>query len=314
MCNMASDTRSFENNLTPELLMRLGEGLLSSGTMLALFAPDDSLNFATPDFLRLYDVQPGHQTFGSVMRHCYAHKTGPLIETDDIDAWLEAANIKRRSRSLRKFEVDMVDGRWMYAIETRFDDDWVLLAVTDYTAVKHKEATLRTARDEAIVASETDHLTGLFNRGAAMKRFGAILDRAVQAGQDFSVVLLDLDHFKMINDHFGHDGGDQVLVHFAGCMRNALRDRDVTGRVGGEEFLIVMPGASVSQASGMVERLRAHLRDQRLKVGDVTLRYTFSAGIAGWQPGKTLQGLYRDADQALYAAKSAGRDQARNAV
>ena len=60
MCNMASDTRSLENNLTPELLMRLGEGLLSSGTMLALFAPDDSLNFATPDFLRLYDVQPGH--------------------------------------------------------------------------------------------------------------------------------------------------------------------------------------------------------------------------------------------------------------
>jgi diguanylate cyclase (GGDEF)-like protein len=294
--------------------MRLGEGLLNSGTMLALFAPDDSLNFATSDFLRLYDVQPGRQTFDSIMRHCYTHKTGALIETDDIEAWLAAANAKRRSRALRKFEVDMVDGRWMYAIETLFDDDWILVAVTDFTAVKYTEFTLRTARDEAIAASETDHLTGLFNRGAAMKRFGSILERAVQAGQDFSIVLIDLDHFKMINDHFGHDGGDQVLVHFAGCTREVLRDRDVVGRVGGEEFLFVMPGASISQASAGVERLRAYLRDQRLKVGDVTLRYTFSAGIAGWQAGKSLESLYKDADQALYAAKSAGRDQARNAV
>jgi diguanylate cyclase (GGDEF)-like protein len=186
--------------------------------------------------------------------------------------------------------------------------------VTDFTAVKYKEFTLRTARDEAIVASETDHLTGLFNRGAAMKRFGAILDRAAQDGQLFSIVVLDLDHFKMINDHFGHDGGDQVLVHFSSCMRDVLRDRDVTGRVGGEEFLFVMPGASMDQAAAAVERLRAHLRDQRLRVGDVTMRYTFSAGIAEWAPGKTLQGLYKEADQALYAAKSAGRDQARNAV
>ncbi len=311
---MASDGKSYQSNMTPQLLMRLGEGLLNSGTMLALFAPDDTLQFATPDFVRLYDVQPGPQTFGSIMRHCHMWKTGPLIETDDMDAWLAAADTKRRSKPLRKFEVDMADGRWMYAIETTFDDSWVLVAVTDYTAVKHKEATLRTARDEAIAASETDHLTGLFNRGAAMKRFGAILDRAAQNQQIFSVVVLDLDHFKMINDHFGHDGGDQVLVHFSGCMRDVLRDRDVTGRVGGEEFLFVMPGASMVQAGAVVERLRAHLRDQRLKVGDVTLRYTFSAGIAEWAPGKTLQGLYKDADQALYAAKAAGRDQARNAV
>lgn len=311
---MASDGRSYQSNMTPQLLMRLGEGLLHSGTMLALFAPDDTLQFATPDFVRLYDVQPGPQTFDSIMRHCHVWKTGPLIETDDIDAWLAAANTKRRSKTVRKFEVDMIDGRWMYAIETTFDDDWVLVAVTDFTAVKHKEFTLRTARDEAIAASETDHLTGLFNRGAAMKRFGSILDRAAQGGQMFSIVVLDLDHFKMINDHFGHDGGDQVLVHFSGCMRDVLRDRDVTGRVGGEEFLFVMPGASGDQAGTVVERLRAHLRDQRLKIGDVTLRYTFSAGIAEWEPGKTLQGLYRDADQALYAAKAAGRDQARNAV
>jgi diguanylate cyclase len=307
---MAADTSPFQNHVTPQLLMRLGEGLLNSGTMLALFAPDDSLNFATPDFLKLYDVQPGRQSFDSIMRHCHASKTGPLIDADDIEAWLESANVKRRSRALRKFEVDIVDGRWMYAIETTFDDGWVLVAVTDFTAVKYKELTLRTARDEAIVASETDNLTGLFNRGAAMKRFGSVLDRAVHTEPGFSIVLIDLDHFKMINDHFGHDGGDQVLIHFAGCMREVLRDRDVIGRVGGEEFLFVMPGASATQAATVVERLRAYLRDQRLKVGDITLRYTFSAGIAEWKPGMTPQSLYKDADQALYAAKSAGRDQA----
>lgn len=310
---MAPISRMFGGTVTPQLLMRLGEGLLNSGTMLALFAPDDSLNFASPEFVTLYDIQSGPQTFNSIIRHCHQARVGPLIESDDIERWLAAANAKRRSRALRKFEIDMVDGRWMYAIETTFDDQWILTAVTDFTAVKHKEFNLRTARDAAITASETDHLTGLYNRGATMKRLNAILERMQKSGQIFSIVLVDLDHFKMINDHFGHDGGDHVLVHFAACIRNVLRERDVTGRVGGEEFLFIMPGANARQARTVVERLQAHLRDQRLKLGEVNLRYTFSAGIAEWCEGKTVAGLYKEADIALYAAKAAGRDQVRQA-
>lgn len=311
MANMTETDQFFGSPLTPELLMRLGQGLLDSGTALALFAPDDRLGFATADFLKLYAVQPGAQTFGSIMRHCHAHKVGPLIDCQDIEAWLDVVQTKRRSKPLRRFEVDLIDGRWMWAIETTFPDGWVLTAVTDFTAIKHKEFTLRSARDAAIAASETDDLTGLYARGAAMKRFDQLLEQSKMSGESLTAVLVDLDHFKMINDHFGHDGGDQVLVHFATCIRDVLRDRDILGRVGGEEFLFVMPGANGHQAARIIERLQAHLRDQRLKIDEINMRYTFSAGIAEWSAGKTLESLYREADQALYAAKSAGRDQVR---
>ncbi len=294
------------------MLLPLAEGLMASGAVVSVYTPQDELYFATPAFMELYDVQPGPQTFDSLMRHCFERKTGPLIESDDIDAWLKMANSRRRSKPHRQFEVDMIDGRWTWATETMFGDGWIFLTITDFTFIKRKEFNLVNARDAAIVASETDDLTGLLNRGGVMRRFA----RLIEAGTDadgFSIVLFDLDHFKTINDRFGHDSGDQTLIHFADCARHALRDRDLLGRVGGEEFLLLMPGATQSQAGLVTERLQAYLRDQRLNLRDVSVRYTFSAGIAQWAPGKTLEKLYREADQALYAAKEAGRNQIRTA-
>ncbi len=309
----ASYYRDDPTACTPDILLRLGEGLMASGTIMAIFAPDDSLYYATPSFIALYDIQAGAQTFDSVMRHCQARRVGPNIETRNIDAWLAMAADKRRSQPVRRFEVDMIDGRWMWAIETTFEDGFMWLAVTDFTATKRREFTLRTARDAAIVASETDDLTGLFNRGAAMRRFDDVIKHSLECDDVFSAVLIDLDHFKAVNDRFGHDAGDQVLMHFAGCVREMVRENDIAGRVGGEEFLLVMPGATTAKATAVVERLQAYLRDQRLKVRDVTLRYTFSAGIAEWTPAKTLEGLYREADEALYLAKENGRDQVQRA-
>jgi diguanylate cyclase (GGDEF)-like protein len=297
-------------SLAPEMLLPLAEGLMASGAVVAVFTPADELYFATPDFMALYDVQPGPQTFDSVLRHCFASRTGPLIESDDIDAWLKMANSRRRSKAQRRFEVDMIDGRWTWAAETMFGEGWIFLTITDFTFLKRKEFTLVSARDAAIVASETDDLTGLLNRGGIMRRFNQFVEAGTET-EGFSIVLIDLDHFKSINDRFGHDSGDQTLVHFAGCAREALRERDMLGRVGGEEFLLLMPGATKGQAGVVTERLQAHLRDQRLNLRGAVMRYTFSAGIAEWTPGKTLEGLYREADQALYAAKEGGRNQIR---
>ncbi len=291
------------------MLLRLAEGLMASGAVLSVYTPQDELYFATPAFMDLFDVQPGPQTFDSMLRHCFEHKTGPLIESDDIDAWLQMAHSRRRSKAQRRFEIDMVDGRWTWASETVFSDGWLFMTVTDFTFAKRKEFTLVSARDAAITKSETDDLTGLLNRGGIMRRFLELLD----AGDSFSIVLFDLDHFKSINDRFGHDSGDQTLIHFADCVRESLRDRDMIGRVGGEEFLLIMPGAASAQATRVTERLQAYLRDQRLSLRGVTMRYTFSAGIAEWAAGKTLEGLYREADQALYAAKEGGRNQIRTA-
>jgi hypothetical protein len=234
---------------TPDMMLRIAQGLLMSGRGMAIFAPDDRIHFASEGFVSLYDMQPGPQTFDSIMRHCWQSKRGPRIDSHDIDAWLVAAQSKRRSHPVREFEVDMVDGRWLWISEATLADGWVVLSVADITSVKSREFRLTTDRDAALTAAETDHLTALLNRGAMMKRFNLLVDRAVASNESFCAVLIDLDYFKSINDRFGHDGGDQVLVHFATSAQTALRERDMLGRVGGEEFLILTPGANLQQTS-----------------------------------------------------------------
>lgn len=293
---------------TPKMLMRIAQGLLISGRAMAVFAPDDSIHLATEGFRALYNMPPGPQTFESLMRHCWQTGRGPHIETEDIESWLAAANALRRSQPVREFEVDMIDGRWFWISEATLPDGWLIVSIANITSVKRRELRLATDRDAAITAAETDHLTGLYNRGATMTRFSRLVERAQRSQEVFSVVLIDLDHFKSVNDHFGHDAGDQVLVHFAASASAALRERDIIGRVGGEEFLILMPGANLAQSCAIVERLQAHVRDQRISLNGVTLRYTFSAGIAEWRDGLTTDSLYKGADQALYAAKDAGRN------
>jgi diguanylate cyclase (GGDEF)-like protein len=300
--------RSDMTALAPDVIVRLGEGLIASGVMLALLTPEDELYFATPDFIEFYDIQPGQQSFGSIMRHCWESNTGPLIATDDIEVWLANANAKRRSQANRRFEVDMTDGQWMWINETTLPDGWMMLTITDVTPIKKQQIRLERDRDAAVLASETDDLTGLYSRGAVMRRLAQIVERASSTGETFCTILMDLDFFKSINDRFGHDGGDQVLIHFATSADQVLRDRDILGRVGGEEFLLIMPDVTQSQAASVMERLRAHLSDQRLNLRGAALRYTFSAGIAQWAPDKTVDSLYHDADQALYAAKEGGRN------
>ncbi|WP_081606783.1 GGDEF domain-containing protein [Asticcacaulis benevestitus] len=305
----ASSFTDHSTGTEPETIAHIGEGMLAAGIAMALFTPRETLHFATPGFIELYDIQPGQQSLASILRHCAETGVGPVFEADDIEPWLVKNREELRHGGSLHFEVAMRDGRWVLGTKTQLSDGWIVLVITDFTAVKRREFRLESDRDAALIAAETDHLTGIYNRGATMVRFGRLVERATKTGEVFSAVLIDLDMFKAINDQHGHDGGDQVLVHFAACATQALRERDILGRVGGEEFLIIMPGATRKQAHTVIERLQAHVRDQRLILGGATLRYTFSAGIAEWKRSKTLDGLYHEADQALYAAKHAGRNQ-----
>jgi diguanylate cyclase (GGDEF)-like protein len=148
-----------------------------------------------------------------------------------------------------------------------------------------------------------DELTGLPNR----RSMQALLDRSVALSSrnmgHFSVALLDIDHFKAVNDALGHAAGDQALQAFAGCIASQLRDTDALGRWGGEEFLLVMPGDEHGMQRAL-ERLRALVRG--CCAGDRPL--TFSAGIARHRAGETADALLARADAALYRAKHAGRD------
>lgn len=162
----------------------------------------------------------------------------------------------------------------------------------------------------------TDALTGVLNRNGFLDQATAALSRARRAGQGSSVVMFDLDEFKAINDAHGHAAGDAVLRHFACVLRDGLRAGDVLGRIGGEEFALLLPGSDAAQAETATERLRAQAREQVSHPSGVAL-VTVSAGVAAIQgddtafaseAGAALAAGLKAADAALYQAKVAGRD------
>jgi diguanylate cyclase (GGDEF)-like protein len=167
----------------------------------------------------------------------------------------------------------------------------------------------RRHRAELIRLAERDELTGLLNRRAIVRKAVELLTRARESKGTLIIGLIDLDHFKAINDRFGHAVGDQQLQRFAAAMRTSLHTREVFGRYGGEEFLVLFPDCTLDQARQSAERLRNNLRDQRMRVEDQDVSVTLSLGLASYEAGDVLfDQVARRADIALYVAKTQGRD------
>ncbi len=167
---------------------------------------------------------------------------------------------------------------------------------------------LRAALERIQYLAHHDELTRISNRRHLSERLAAEQLNQRQSGQTMSLVLIDIDHFKSVNDRHGHAAGDAVLRHFATAVQATLRSTDFAGRWGGEEFLVVTPQASADTAAALVERLRAALAAtsfDRLVPG---LHITFSAGVAECAPGDDLHQAIERADRALYQAKQTGRD------
>ncbi len=153
-----------------------------------------------------------------------------------------------------------------------------------------------------------DELTRAFNRRTLMERLEQERSRAERTGVPFSVALIDLDHFKAINDTCGHGAGDEVLKTFAATVHAAMRETDTFGRYGGEEFLVILAATAPGAAAAPLERLRAAVAACDWGAIAPGLALTQSIGVAGFRRDETLNQLLRRADAALYQAKRAGRD------
>ena len=157
--------------------------------------------------------------------------------------------------------------------------------------------------------SRHDGLTGLLDRRAIDEALQAQIQRSRRTGETFSVLMLDLDHFKAINDRFGHAAGDQALKHVAALLREVLREVDSLGRIGGEEFLALMPGAALDAAGPVAERVRERLALSPMVLDGEPVAISASIGMAQWSsPDEDASQLVGRADSALYAAKAQGRD------
>lgn len=153
----------------------------------------------------------------------------------------------------------------------------------------------------------TDFLTGLGNRRALMEQMPIIRAKAARPEEAVSLILFDLDHFKRINDEYGHDAGDSVLMAIGEAVKDHLRPYDYAARMGGEEFCIVLPGADLAAAESVAERLRLAV-ESRVVEPLPKGRITCSFGVAQARPNERLQELLLRADAALYTAKDRGRN------
>ena len=163
----------------------------------------------------------------------------------------------------------------------------------------------------SIEAAITDGLTGLHNRRYMESHLAKLVDQATARGKALTVLVLDIDYFKSVNDNYGHDCGDDVLREFALRVRKSIRGIDLACRMGGEEFVVVMPETDMAVATTVAERLRRRIAGEPFKIqqGNTSIDVTISVGIAALESqNDSAPLLLKRADQALYRAKRDGRN------
>ncbi|CBG88787.1 cellulose biosynthesis regulator diguanylate cyclase DgcQ [Citrobacter rodentium] len=191
---------------------------------------------------------------------------------------------------------------------------WTLftaMLIISWVVIRHMVSNMFEMQSSLQWQAWHDTLTRLYNRGALFGKARHLAQRCQAQKQPFSVIQIDLDHFKSINDRFGHQAGDRVLTHAASLISGTLRADDVAGRVGGEEFCVVLPATTLAQAEAIAERIRQRLNEKELLVAkSTTLRISASLGVSSAQENddydfEQLQSL---ADRRLYLAKQMGRN------
>jgi diguanylate cyclase (GGDEF)-like protein len=186
------------------------------------------------------------------------------------------------------FAIELV----LYAVGTVFV---IFMLVTERTVSAHR------------TAASTDPLTGMFNRRGFAEATSRVIEREANAGRPVTVMILDIDHFKSINDRFGHPAGDEVLKLFAAIVVNTLRITDLSGRIGGEEFAALLP-CSLEEGILAADRVREAFESSGVVVDEGPVETTVSIGVAGGPAGTELEVLLAAADTALYQAKRGGRN------
>ena len=302
-----------------ELVTRIGTGLHLREAAIFLRAADGSRRylvravhgFQAPQRVLGRLVEAGLGIAGEVAR------TGqPVVRTDVSDApeylafWGEAV----REGSFAAFPISLQGSLLGILGVTRDVSDpltdahlRLLGAIADQAALAIRHAQVV---DELRALSTTDELTGLANRRALGRQLERELERAQRFHQAVSVIAIDIDHFKNLNDTCGHPTGDAALCAVAEHLQAVVRRIDTVARTGGEEFLVLLPGTTLDEALGVAEKLRVQVADHEIPGGATQPlgRLTISLGVAALLPGEDVAALLARADEALYAAKRHGRD------
>jgi diguanylate cyclase (GGDEF)-like protein/hemerythrin-like metal-binding protein/PAS domain S-box-containing protein len=249
-----------------------------------------------------------------------------FVHPDDRDAYLSMLSQMLMAPQAAEAEYRLLkhSGHYHWFFEKilpRIDSSGVFMGLiasaTDISAIKQAETLLtqanqalelevlrRTAQLEQLML--TDPLTGVGNRRQLTRRLSEETTRAQRYKRPFCAIFVDLDHFKRVNDLYGHATGDAVLIGVAAALQACLRDCDLIGRFGGEEFVVLLPETEINDALAVAERMRSDVA--RLRFPKMEESITVSAGLAEWAPPESGNALLERSDRALYCAKEAGRN------
>jgi two-component system, cell cycle response regulator len=218
---------------------------------------------------------------------------------------LAVAGAESNTRLVRGLEIGVND-----YLARPIDKNELLARVRTQIRKKRYTERLRDNVQMSIEMAITDALTGLYNRRYMETHVGTLVEQAAARGKPLTVLVLDIDYFKAINDTHGHDAGDDVLREFAIRIRKSIRGIDLACRYGGEEFVVVMPETDLAVATMVAERLRRRIASEPFPIqqGGRSIEVTISVGIAALGPGDNAAAVLKRADQALYRAKRDGRN------
>jgi len=191
-----------------------------------------------------------------------------------------------------------------------FDHEELVARVKIHLKIKKLQNDLKHSNELLLDLSNTDHLTGLFNRRYMMEALDKEVQRSIRKCGDLSLIMLDIDHFKEVNDRFGHLQGDIVLQRVALQLKKELRSYDCAARYGGEEFIAILPDSTLQQSIFVADRIRLSIQETTFDVQLAPLRLTASVGVArfSWEQNMTVDEFIKQADDALYRAKANGRN------
>ena len=231
-----------------------------------------------------------------------AEHVGDRVREADADGWSLDDGWRVRADGSRFWGSTMV---------APLDECAAAAGPRSYALIVRDTTDRRDAIDHIRRSASTDHLTGLPNRRAFFEAAELELLRCERQPRPLTLVMFDCDHFKAINDRYGHPGGDEVLRHFAGTLRSVCREVDLIARMGGEEFVALLPSTDVDGALAVATRIRLAVAEAVVVFDGRSLRYTVSAGVSTIGPtlnGLGLDSLIKRADQAMYQAKCNGRN------
>lgn len=250
-----------------------------------------------------------NKTFTELSEISFNSSIGVNIEYPTLDAWLDNALSKRRSCQFRKFETDTKSGKWFLVTEQLVDDNYLYMYITDITEKKENEKKLTLLSEKLSKLASTDSLTNIDNRRSFYKKSAVEFNRSVRMKLPLSLLIIDLDNFKLVNDNYGHAAGDVVLQSFAKAVQTVLREYDVFGRIGGEEFGVLMPNTDSDSAFIIAERIRKHVANTAILFNSESLKVTVSIGLAEkLRISYSIEDIIQEADKNLYRSKVNGKN------